>query len=332
MQTRREFLKLTSALVGGVLAARYVTPAFGQSDFPAHLVRVTTPFPVGAGPDTALRLVCEQLSQKWGHPVIVDNKPGGNGFVAVAAFKKGSPDAYNLLQLDSQHCTTHPHMFSKPPYDMEHDFTPLRMILRTPFFVAVSASSPYKTVDDLVAAARKRPGEVKYGSWFVGSPGHIGALLLQSTAGVEMTHVPYRDFGQLYTAVANNDVDWALGSVASAGGFEQGGKLRFIAVAAPRRDPLYPNVPATAELAHLTAFQISGWTGIFAPKGIGDALRDRLSRDMADALAAANVVERYRVLGLEAPPLDAVGFAELIRRETIAWSDLIHKVGLKLDA
>ena len=135
-----------------------------------------------------------------------------------------------------------------------------------------------------------------------------------------------------YTSVATQDVDWALGSIASAGGFERAGKLRFIAVAPAHRHVLYPDVPATAELQNLQEFQVSGWAGLFAPHAIDDTQRDRLSTDIGRALAAPEVVENYRTLGYEAPQLDATAFAELIRRETAAWSDTIRKVGLRLDS
>jgi tripartite-type tricarboxylate transporter receptor subunit TctC len=223
-------------------------PAQAQA-FPSKPVRIFTPFPPSSGPDAALRLVADRLSKKWGQPVIIENKTGGNGFVAIAAFKQGAMDGHDLIQLDNNSLTTQPHTFSKLPFDPERDFTPLRMLLRTNFFVTVAADSPFKTIDDIVAAAKADPGKLNYGSWFVGSPGHMGALKLESMMGVKMTHVPYRDFGQLYAAVASREVAWALGSVASAGALERAGKLRFIAMAGPSRDPLYPNVPSSAESA-----------------------------------------------------------------------------------
>ncbi|MEN9905068.1 MAG: hypothetical protein RLZZ555_1633, partial [Pseudomonadota bacterium] len=191
--------------------------------------------------------------------------------------------------------------------------------------------SPYRTLEDLVAAASARPDGVTYGSWFVGSPGHIGALQLQSLRGLNMRHIPFRDFGQLYGAVANKEVDWALGSVASAGGFERSGKLRFIAVAAPRRDPLYPNIPATAESASLRGFDVSAWTGIFAPGSTPSALTERLASDLREALDRPEVVERYRTLGYEAPRLTPRAFTQLIERETQAWGQVIRSANLKLD-
>jgi len=333
MTTRRTSLKATlGLLLPSIGTALLSSPGTARAQgFPSKPVRVVTPFPAGSGPDAALRLVSEQLSKKWGQQVVIDNKPGGNGFIAISAFKQGTTDGHDLVQLDNNHLTTHPHSFSKLPFDPERDFTPLRMLLRTWFFVAVATDSPYKTVDDIVTAAKASPGKVNYGSWFTGSPGHMGALKLQSMKEAQMTHIPFRDFGQLYAAVASKEVDWALGSVASAGSLERAGKLRFIALAGPTRDPLYPNVPSTSESASTKGFEISGWTALAGAGGMGPALRDQLSADIAGALAAPEVVERYRTLGYEAPLLDPRALAELIKRESRSWSETIRMANLKLD-
>jgi tripartite-type tricarboxylate transporter receptor subunit TctC len=309
-----------------------VPSAAVAQNFPSKPVRVTTAFPAGSGPDAALRLVCEQLARRWQQPVVVDNKPGGNGFIAVAQFKQASRDGHDLIHLDSHHTTTHPHTFAKLPYDVQKDFAPLRMLQRSHFFVAVSASSPLNTLDALVNKARAEAGKMFYGSWFNGSPGHIGALRLQALTGTRMTHVPFRDFGALYGAVANGEVDWALGSVASAGAMEKAGKLRFIAYAGAAREPQYPDVPATAQMSGpLRDFTVSAWTGLFAPVELPKALRERLGGDIAAALAAPEVVHRYKTIGFEAPPLDAAAFGVLIERETQSWAEVIRLANLKLD-
>lgn len=321
MLTRRE------VLIGGAAAALSVQ-ALAMMTRP---VRVITPFPAGSGPDAALRVIGEALARKWGQPVVVDNRPGGNGFIAVAAFKNSDPDHHTLLLIDSNQATTHPHTFARLPYDVEKDFQPIGMILRTPFFVAVAPDSPYRSVEDIVAAAKAKPDAVSYGSWFLGSPGHIGALQLQALRGISMTHVPYRDFGQLYAAVATRQVDWALGSIASAGGLERAGKLRFIAVAAPKRDPLYPNVSATAETAPLREFDVSAWAGLFGSRSTPRPVTEQLAADLREALDRPEVVERYRTFGYEAPRLTPTAFSQLIRKETAAWGQVIRTANLKLD-
>jgi len=326
MLSRRKALKVIAATGLAFAAAGASAQAF-----PSRTVRVITPFPAGSGPDAALRVIAEQLGRKWGQPVVVDNKPGGNGFIAVAAFKSATPDQHTFLMLDSNHATTHPNTFAKLPYDMDKDFQPVGMILRTPFFVAVAPDSPYKSVEDIVAAAKARPDGIAYGSWFMGSPGHMGALQLQSLRGISMRHVPYRDFGQLYAAVSNKEVDWALGSVASAGGLERAGKLRFLAVAAPTRDALYPNVPATVELAGLQGFAVSAWAGLFAARGTPAPVVVRVAADLRESLDKPEVVERYRNFGYEAPAVTAAALTQLIKRETDAWSQIIRAANLRLD-
>jgi tripartite-type tricarboxylate transporter receptor subunit TctC len=330
MKTRRSTLRALGSLsVAALLPA--TRTSFAQANFPTRPVRVITPFPPGAGPDAALRILSEQLAKKWNQAVVVENKPGGNGFIAVNAFKQASADGHDLIQLDNSHTTTHPTTFSKLPYDVERDFAPLAMMLRTSFFVAVSAQSAWKTIDDLIEAARASPGRITYGSWFIGSPGHLGALRLASMQKLQMTHVPYKDFGQLYSAVASKEVDWALGSNASAGNFERGGKLRFIAVAAAAREAQYPNVPATAEIASVKGFEVSGWAGLFAPRAIAAPLRDRLAADITDALATREVSDKLRGIGFEIPRLTPDAFSELIRRETVAWAAQIREANLRLD-
>jgi tripartite-type tricarboxylate transporter receptor subunit TctC len=326
---RRSVVQGMAAFAGGALTGLSPDKIQAQA-FPSKQVRMVTPFPPGSGPDAALRLISEILSKKWGAPVIVDNRPGGNGFIAVSAFKQGGGDGHDLVELDNSHITTHPHVFRNLPYNVA-DFTPLAMILRTWFFVAVAADGPYRTIEDIVAAAKAGPGKVNYGSWFIGSPGHLGALRLQERTGTQMTHVPYRDFGQLYTAVANRELDWALGSVATAGSMERSGKIRFIAIAAPSRDKLYPNVPSTAELANLRGFEVQGWAGLFAPRTASAQVCERIAANISDALKAPVLLERYAALGFESPDIALQAFAELIRSETDAWAPVIASASVRLD-
>lgn len=330
MLTRRIALRSLGAAGLGAALAQPWTPALAQS-YPGKTVRVITPFPAGAGPDAAMRLLAEQMGRKWGQPVVIDNRPGGNGFIAISAFRNAAPDNHTLLLIDSSHATVHPLTYSNLPYDVQRDLQPIGMILRTPFFIAVAADSPYRTLEDIVAAAKARPDAVTYGSWFIGSPGHIGALRLQALRGISMRHVPYKDFGQLYASVATKEVDWALGSVASASAMERAGKLRFIAVAARQRDPLYPNVPATGESPQLADFEVSAWVGLFAPKSIPGALTGRLAADLREAMDKPEVVDRYKTMGYESPRLSPNEFAQLIQKETKGWEGVIRSASLRFD-
>lgn len=317
---------LTAAL-SAVLA-----PSFAHAQFhPTRTVRITIPFSAGSGPDAALRAVALGLSKKWGQPVIIDNRPGGNGFIAITAFKNFSPDGHELINADGSHVTVHPHTFRKLPYDPVRDLEPVRSLLLSNFFVAVPKDSPFKTIDDIVRTAKAQTDGVTYGSYFTGSPAHLGGLKLQSLTGTKMLHVPYKDTVQLYTAVATREVDWALGSIASAGPLEKSGKIKFIAVAAPKRFMLFPNVPASSESASAKSFDVTGWTGIFAPRGTPKDIRDRIANDVSEVLAAPEMVERYKTFGYEDRHLQTDAFANYISKESADWKKVVNAAGLRLD-
>ncbi len=143
-------------------------------------MRLLTPFPAGAGPEGVLRVLAEKLQKKWGQPVIVENKPGANGFIAIDTWKRGATDGHDILQLDNVHLAAYPHLFKKLPYDAAKDFELIAPLFRTYFFVAVPANSPYKTVGDIVKDAKANPGKLNYGSWSVGNPVHLGSALLEA--------------------------------------------------------------------------------------------------------------------------------------------------------
>jgi tripartite-type tricarboxylate transporter receptor subunit TctC len=342
MSTRRAFLQQGPSLAAWSLAGLPLAPAVAATapvspaatlalGFPRRTVRIFTPFPAGSGPDAALRLVAEQLAQRWQQAVVVDNRPGGSGFIAVGALQRGARDGHDLLQLDSTHTTTHPSAFARLPYDVQADFAPLRMLLRTPFFFVVGADSPYRTLDDLIDAARARSGDLSYGSWFNGCPGHIGALLLESQHRLRMLHVPFRDFGQLFASVSTGEVDWTMGTVATAAPMVAAGRIRLLTLAANQREPLYPAVPTTAESARTRGFELSAWAGLFGPASIAGALQNAIAQDISHALAAPAVRANYRSLGYDTPPLAPAAFDALIRSETRQWVGVIAAAGLMLD-
>jgi tripartite-type tricarboxylate transporter receptor subunit TctC len=297
----------------------------------AQPVRIISALPAGSGPDVALRVVAERLGRRWDRSVVVDNRPGGNGFIAIQAMRAAAPDGLTLAQLDSHHLTTHPHTFARLPYDPVRDLEPVAPLLRNSFFIVVAKDSPVRTLDDLIDRARAQPGRLTYGSWFNGSPGHLGALRLQQQLGLEMLHVPYRETAMLYAAVAAREVDWALGSAATAGALERSGKLRFIALAGPARSPLYPDVPTTGQTRQAGGFTATAWTGLFAPAGTSMEVRERMSRDVRDVLAQPDVQARFRELDYERPSADPQSFARQIAEETRAWGTIIRSAGLRLD-
>lgn len=319
--------------IAGVAAGPWGRTVRAQSanSFPGHAVKLLTPASAGSGPDAAIRTVAEGLARQWSQPVVVENRPGGNGFIATSGFKNAKADGHELIVPDIAHICTYPATFRKLPYDPQKDFEPIRPILLTQFYVAVATDSPFRTLDDIIRKARENPGKVTYGSWHVGSPGHLGALRLESLTGTHMSHVPYKEMPQLFQGVANGEVDWAFGSVASAGPQERAGKIRFIAVGGPKRSGMYPDVPTVDESAGVKGFENEAWFGFFAPKGTPKAVKEQISDDVRTAMQTPAMKERYKGFGYELIDLGPDAFGERIRRETAAWKQVIEQSGLKLD-
>lgn len=171
------------------LSAMAIAPAQGQNAFPIKAVTITTAFAAGSGPDAVLRQVSDKLSKLWNQPVLVTNKPGGGGFIAMESVQRLPADGYNLLQLDSEHLAAVPHLYKSKNFVTLNNFDPVATLFRTPFFITVSTDSKWQNIKDLVADAKASPGKVSYGSWGIGSPGHLGGEEIELLAGVDMTHV-----------------------------------------------------------------------------------------------------------------------------------------------
>ncbi len=300
-------------------------------EFPTKPVRILTPFPVGSGPEGVLRLVADKLSRTWGKPVVVENKPGGNGFIAIDAFKRGTNDGHDLIQLDSVHLSAYPHLFKKLPYDAKADFEPLAPLFKTYFFVTVPTDSKYKKVSDLIADAKAHPGKLNYGSWSVGNPVHLGSALFESVTGTDMQHVVYKETSMLYTGVANGELSFALGSNATAGAMYRAGKLQYLAVAAPKRVSAFPNVPTIAESGGPAGFEVSGWTVIAAPRGLPKAVTDKIQRDIEKALAEPDVREKFASFAYEPFTLNREQLNAYIQAEATRFGGIIKKANVSLD-
>jgi tripartite-type tricarboxylate transporter receptor subunit TctC len=327
MPTLRLALFAAASAASLVLAA---LPAAAQ-EFPSRPVRILTPFPVGSGPESVVRLLADKLSRTWGQPVTVENRPGGNGFIAIDAFKRGARDGHDLIQLDGVHVSAYPFLFRKLPYDPVEDFDQLAPLFRTHFFFAVAADSKYRSVGQIVADAKAHPGGLNYGSWSIGNPVHLGSALFESTTGTSMAHVVYKETTQLYTAVAMNELSFALGSIGTAGAMQRAGRVRYLAVAAPARHPAFPDVPTVAESGGPAGFEVIGWTTLAAPPGLPAAVGDKIRRDVARALADGEFKARFDALGYQPYQVSRSEFERLVRAESAKQADIIRKAKVTLD-
>jgi tripartite-type tricarboxylate transporter receptor subunit TctC len=318
-----------NALIACLLATASLTA--GAQEVPTRPVRIVTPFPAGAGPEAVLRVLAEKLQKKWGQPVIVENKPGANGFIAIDAWKRGATDGHDLIQLDNVHLVAYPHLFRKLPYDPVKDFDVMAPLFRTYFFVGVAANGPYRTVGDIVADAKARPGALNYGSWSIGNPVHLGSALLEAMTGTQMQHVIYKETSMLYAGVANGELNWSLGSLATAGPLQRAGKIRFIGVTAPRRHPAFPDVPTVAESGGPAGYEATGWTAIAAPHGLPRAVADRIQKDIETALAEPDIAQRYAAFGYETYNATREQFAAFVTAESAKYADVVRRTKATLD-
>jgi tripartite-type tricarboxylate transporter receptor subunit TctC len=324
-------MKTTRALLLCATAALGVNLAHAADAFPSKPVTLVTPFAPGSGPDAVLRLVAEKLGKTWNQRVLIENKPGGAGFIAIDAAKRSAPDGYTLLQLDSEHLAALPYLYKARGFETLRTFEPVAALFRTPFLVAVPADSKWKSMSDLVGAAKAAPGQVSFGSWGVGSPGHLGGEQLELLTGASMQHVPFREVSQLYMSVGSGDVNWSFGSIPSSQGAFKAGKIRYLAVAAPKRIPQMPDVPTVAEAGGPAGLEVNSFVVLAAPRGLPASVRDKINADVQKALAEPDVKARFDTFAFENI---AWSPAEIERQAAVKakiYAELVQRKNISLD-
>ena len=326
---RKTFLAV--ALIGAAAAAHLPAQAQGAGDFPHKPVTLFTAFAPGSGPDATLRLVADKLGRLWNQRVMVENRPGGGGFIAMEAARRTAADGYTLLQLDSDHLGAVPHLYKQRGAAAVGAFEPVASIFRTTFLVAVGTDSKLKTMTDLISAAKAEPGRVTYGSWGVGSPGHLGAELLEDLTGIRMQHVPFREVSQLYPAVGSGDVGWSLGTLPSSSGAYKAGKLRYIAVAATKRLPQMPEVPTAQEAGAPAGFDVNAFVVLVAPKGLPAPVRAKINADMGRVLADPEIRARFDTFAFEPISWSPEEIARAAEAKSRLYEGLVKKANISLE-
>ena len=296
--------------------------------YPTKIVRVTSPYPTGISPDISARLIADKLSRYWGQQVLVEARPGGNGFIALGAVKKAAPDGYDLLYVGNAFVTINPVLFKSVPYDPEADFAPISTVYRGPFFFWVSTKSPYRSIQDIIEVAKKNPEKVAYSTPYVGSPPHLGGAMLAHLSGTRMLAVHFKEGPAIYTSVANGDVAFTLSSPGSAAAMVKAGLVRNIAAASNERNPDAPDVPTVREAGGPAGVEVFAWTGFMAPRGTPPDIINRVAMDVARALAEPDVRERFKALGVIPTPSAPSEMGNLIKTELRTNLDVIRKSGI----
>ncbi|MBC8023551.1 MAG: tripartite tricarboxylate transporter substrate binding protein [Burkholderiales bacterium] len=316
-------------LIAAAILALAAFPAFAQ-DYPARPIKLLVPFPPAGGTDTLSRAIAQSISSNTKWVIVVENKPGAGGNIGLDAAAKSPPDGYTIAMGQTSNLAVNPTLYSNLPFDPMRDFAPIALLSSQPLIVVVSAASPYKSLRDLVEAARTNPGKINMASAGNGTIGHIGGEIFQRRAGIKMTHVPYKGAGPAVADIIGGSVDTIFGNSQSVGGLVSGGRLRPLAVTAPNRLANFPDVPTVAELGY-PGFEAATWSGLVAPAGTPKAIVDRLNAEANRALGTSELKAKLAEDG--STPLGGTPeqFAAFIKSENVKWGAAVRDANIKLE-
>ncbi len=312
---------LAAAAAAPLLAA----PALrAQPRFPDRAVRIVVPYAVGVGPDVVMRAVGESLARPWKQPVMIENKPGASGIVAFGDVRRTAPDGHTLYLADTATMCVNPLIHDSLPYDPARDLVPLTLLFRATFLIIVGGESRFTGVPRMLEAARREPGRVSYASLGNGHASQVAVETLARAASVRMLHVPFKDIGALFTAVASGEVDFTAFSYNTVAGLVQRGKLRPLAVAAHHRIKDLPALPTLAE-AGAPDVPMHPWAGLVALAGTPQPILEQLQRDLVAAIASDAVREQIAPLGFELTPSTAQQFRARVAADLALYSPLVRE-------
>ena len=318
---------LFAALVG--LLAAVSGAAYAQA-YPSGPVKLIVPVPAGGVTDTMARIVAQRLTEAWGHPVVVDNRPGGNYAVGAQAVARSPADGLTLLVAPDSTVTANPHLFSKLPYDPVKDLTPIIVLCRITPVLVVNPSLDAKSVPELIALAKAKPGSLNYGSYGIGTYAHLSMEDFKQKTGTDIAHIPYRGAAPAATALLAGDVSMLLLNLSSIEEHEKAGKVRILAVASDKRAVLRPDLPTVAE-AGVPGFSTTAWFALWGPPNMAPELVARIHADVAKVLESPQSREFFRTNSFERVDLSPAQFSQLIQDDLKHWGALVKAVGAKLD-
>jgi tripartite-type tricarboxylate transporter receptor subunit TctC len=305
------------------------SPEAPAQAYPSKPVRMVVTYPPGGGADLMARLVAPKMAEALGQPVVVENKPGASGQIGASEVARAAPDGYTLM-LDASSYAVNPSLYAKLPYDTAKAFTPIAVLALYPNMLVVTPSFEAKSVKDLVAIARAKPGSVAFASSGNGSAQHLAGELFKQKAGVEMAHIPYKGGGPAMNDVIGGQVPVFFANMASGLAHVKGGKLRALAMTGARRSAALPDTPTMAE-AGIAGYEVYEWNAIFAPAGTPGPVVARLADAVAKALQSADIRERVASLGGEIAgygPKDADRF---VREQTELWAKVVKQGRIQVE-
>ena len=310
--------------------ALLIASAVWAQDYPTRPVRMVAPFAPGGATDVLARIVSQKLYERWGQTVIVDNRPGAGGNIGAELAARSAPDGYTLVVAGAPHAINMT-LYSKLSYDLVKDLVGVNRIASYPSAIVVHPSLPAKTIKELIALARKRPGELNFGSAGPGSPNRLAIELFMIMAKIKMVHIPYKGgSGQMVGDLLAGQVQLASIGLPPSMAYINAGKMRAIAVTGMSRSPLLPNVPTVNE-AGLPGFDVTSWYGMFAPAALPKNLVAKINGDIAAILDTPDMKQRLEKLGADPGPMSPEDFGKFVRAEVEKWAKVVKESGAKVD-
>jgi tripartite-type tricarboxylate transporter receptor subunit TctC len=310
------------------LAAVVAGSALAQ--YPEKPIRFVVPQAPGSATDTISRIVTPEMSKFLGQQVVVDNRPGGALTIGIDIVAKSAPDGYTIGMGPIGALAITRHMVEKLPYNIERDLQPVALVSKGHLLLAVSPSLPVASVQDLIVYAKAHPGKLMNASSSNGSPGHVGGELFKYMTGTEIVHVPYKGGAMAINDLVAGHVQVMWESLNSISPHARSGKVKALAVSGARRSPAFPDLPTIAE-AGVPGYEAGTWTGVIAPAGLPRPVLDKLNAAVNAAIRSPLFVERFASIGDEPAGGTPEDFAELIRRDSAKWADVVKRSGAKID-
>ena len=316
------------ALIHLALFSVLATGAFAQ-DYPTRPIRILSPYAPGGISDIAARIVAGKLTEAWGQQVIVENRPGGNGFIAVTDAARAAPDGYTLVMATAGDVTINPSLFKNVPYDVDRDLAPVSAVSDAPLVLAANGATPYKTLAEVIAAAKAQPG-INMGTPGYGSINHLVLESLSLNTGTTFTHVPYKGGAPAVQALVAGDIPLAIIASSTAAPHVSSGKIRILGITTGERSPLNPEWPPLAQEG-AGDINVSNWTALLGPKAIPQPIIQKLSAKVVEILNMKDVKERFAAGGVSTIPSTPDELAARIKRELATYRGVIEKANVHVD-
>jgi tripartite-type tricarboxylate transporter receptor subunit TctC len=315
-------------LVSCILALA-LPPVAKSQDYPTKPIRVLVPYAPGGVVDTMTRIVTNKMVERLGWQIVVDNRPGGNGFIAVGIAAKGSPDGYTILSAHTGEFAISPFVFKGVPFELERDFESVVMLSDAPMLVVVNSQSPINSFKDLVAAAKAKPGQMSFGSPGTGSVNHLASEWLSVAAGIKTLHVPYKGGAPAVTAVATNEVIWTIAGLPGVTPHLQAKRVKVLGITTAKRTAQTPDWPSAQE-GGIPGVDASIWVGFFVPKGTPKSVINKLYSVSADMLKFPDVKERFAVVGgAETIGMPPAQFHQRVKQDAERYKKVVKEVGIE---